>query len=461
MNLSDTIAAISTPKGEGAIGIVRISGEQARAILQRIFIPHRNINGPFLFEAHRMIHGSIVDGTEALDDVLMVWMPQGASYTGEDVVEIHAHGNPFVLNEILGLISKSGARLAQPGEFTFRAFMNGRIDLAQAEAVSSIISAKSRQALQIANQHLRGVFSKEITEIREELLEILVHTEAAIDFSSEDIEVFSMEEMVQKLRTVCEKTEKILATYQMGRLLSTGATVVIIGRPNVGKSSLFNACLNLDRAIVTDIPGTTRDTVEEEFVYQGLPVRLVDTAGIREVDNIVEKIGVNKTLEKIRMADLVLIVLDVSEDFSDEAWTLIDSVATKKKILILNKIDLGEKWKAEDIFKNHLDLFPIVCRVSAATKDGIERVLASIYEQLIEENTNSATVFLTRTRHKVSLENALRQMEIYENGLKERLPLELLTLELKGAVHELEAIIGTVTTEDIYDKLFSSFCIGK
>ncbi len=460
MNLSDTITAVSTPKGHGAIGIVRVSGDRTLGIIQEIFVPHRKNSQKFSFDPHKMVHGSICEDKEILDDVLAVWMPRGASYTGDDLIEIHAHGNPVILNEILGLIIKRGARFAQPGEFTFRAFMNGKIDLAQAEAVSDLIFAKSRQAVRVANQYLRGAFSKEIGQIREGLLEMLVHTEAAIDFSSEDIEVFSNSEMHKKLQPVREKIKKILATYNDGRLLSQGASVAIVGRPNVGKSSLFNACLNIDRAIVTSVPGTTRDTVEEEFVYRGIAVRLIDTAGIRKTENVVENIGIDKALEKIKTADLVLLVLDVSEDFSEEDRMLIDLVASKKKILVLNKIDLGEKWKIEEVFIKE-DLFPVIRHVSALSRSGIEKLLDTVYEELLGAQANSDTVFLTKSRHKLSLEKAVKYLDAYQEGLGDRRPLEFMALELREAVNELEAIIGKITTDDIYDKLFSSFCIGK
>lgn len=451
MNLSDTITAVSTPKGYGAIGIIRVSGDKTLGILKEIFVPHRKNSQEFSFDSHKMVHGSVCEDGETLDDVLAVWMPKGASYTGDDLIEIHAHGNPVVLNEISGLIIKKGARFAQPGEFTFRAFMHGKIDLAQAEAVSDLIFAKSRQAVRIAHQYLRGAFSKEIGQIREGLLEMLVQTEAAIDFSSEDIEVFSNSEMRKKLQPVYEKIKKILATYNDGRLLSQGASVAIVGRPNVGKSSLFNACLNIDRAIVTAVPGTTRDTVEEEFVYRGIVIRLIDTAGIRKTESVVEKIGIDKSFEKIRTADLVLLVLDASEDLCEEDRMLIDLVAPKKKVLVWNKIDLNENRYSERP----------VQYVSALSRFGIEKLLDAIYEELLGAQANSDTVFLTKSRHKLSLEKALKYLDAYQEGLMDRRPLEFMALELREAVNELEMIIGKVTTDDIYDKLFSSFCIGK
>ncbi len=447
----DTIAAISTPQGHGAIGIVRISGEKALEILESIFI-RKQKEEPWV--PHQLTRGVIQDGKEILDDVLVAFMPEKKSYTGERLVEIQGHGSSFILSEILTLVIQKGARLAEPGEFTFRAFLNGKMDLAQAEAVLDLITAKSRKALHACHQHLQGRFSKEILELRGGLLELLVHTEASIDFSTEDIEVFSSRSMLEKLRPLQEKIKILLKTYEQGRMYLEGVKVAIVGRPNVGKSSLLNALLNYERAIVTEEAGTTRDTIEEELFYRGLQMRLMDTAGIRKTEHAVEKIGIKNSLEKIKSADLVLILLDASQELCAQDFEILDLVGDKKKIGVFNKIDL--------VSGADLKKFPVpyVC-ISALYRQGIESLLEALYREIIQEEMNSENILLTKIRHKDSLEKALKHLNLFEEGLAEEKSLEFLALDLRSAIEELEMMIGKITLEDVYDQVFSSFCIGK
>jgi len=453
MSFSDTIAALSTPPGRGAIGIIRISGPRAQEILGSIFV--RKTKGPL--RPHRLVRGQIYDGPEILDDVLVALMPEKKSYTGEELVEIQGHGSSFIVSEILDLVVRKGARLAKPGEFTFRAFMNGKLDLAQAEAVIDVMEVKSRKALQICHQHLEGRFSKKILEIREGLLELLVHTEASLDFSTEDIDVFSESRMLEKLKLIQEKINALLKTYDQGRFHLEGVRVAIVGRPNVGKSSLLNALLHYERAIVTEEAGTTRDVLEEEIIYRGVQLRIMDTAGIRQTDKTIEKMGIERSVEKIRQVDMVLVVLDVSQEPQTEDFEILDLVGEKKKILVFNKMDIGLKKGAEAVLEKFLA--PHIF-ISALHKQGTEALLEALYREIIQEELTES-IFLTKLRHKDSLQRALDFIKQVEDGFVQKKSLEFLAIDLRSAVEELEMTIGKISLEDIYDRIFSSFCIGK
>ena len=455
-NIEDTIAAIATAQGEAAIGIIRLSGNSAFNIVDSFFVStKKRIHKP----SRKLIHGILQDKNRILDEVLVNYRRGPKSYTGEDMVEIYAHGGTVVLSEILTLFLTNGARLAEPGEFTFRAFLNGKMDLAQAEAVIDVIQAKNKEALKIAQQQLQGKLSKEILSIKEILVEVLAHTEAAIDFSTEDIDVFSSEEMAQKIKKAETKTQIILNTYERGKQLQEGIRVAIIGRPNVGKSSLLNAFLNRERAIVTEEEGTTRDTIEEEFFYQGVGFRFIDTAGIREAHNKAEKIGIEHSFEKMKTADVVLIVIDGSSSLFPQDRVLLDMSFSQKKIVVLNKIDVPQNTYIEIEVKKFR--YSTLRKVSALKKEGIKELLSAIHQEATAQHINSEDVLITKERHKMALENATRYLNDYLEGAKEKRALEFLALDLKSAVNELELILGRVTTEDVYDKIFSSFCIGK
>lgn len=457
--LKDTIAAISTPHGQGAISVIRLSGTKSPEILEKIFKPNKNISK---IKYHTLYHGKILKNNEIVDDVLISCMPERRSYTGESMVEIFGHGGNAAPQEVLSAALNAGARLAQPGEFTYRALRHGKMDLTQAEAVFDVIHAKNKSALILAQKNLEGAFSKEIKEIRAAVLEVLVHTEAAIDFSTEDIDVFPKEKINEKIISVKIKMEAILGTYKSGRIFLEGAQVAIIGKPNVGKSSLLNALLSRDRAIVTAEPGTTRDTLEEVFTYQGptggsLTMTLIDTAGIREASNEIEKMGIEKTKQKIKNADIILSLFDVSSPLTDEDLAILDLSALKKRILVLNKIDLGvNKETKTALLKNENCV-----EISAAQKQGIETLLQKTYEYVLGEELNSETVYLTKERHRVGLEKALFYLAQFQAGLAQDRSFEFLALDLKDAVGSLEDIIGSVGLEDVYDQIFSTFCIGK
>ena len=454
--LQDTIAAISTPKGRGAIGIIRLSGPLSMDILNSVFVPKRNISEyPF----SKFVRGAIYDGSEAIDDVLIVCMPQKKSYTGDLLIEIHAHGNPFILSEVLGLLVKRGARLAQPGEFTFRAYMNGKMDLAQAEAVIDLIQSRNRLALNIANRYLKGEYSEVIEDIRSKILDILSHVEASIDFSTEEIELFSPSEISGRLALIEQQIRGLLATYQHGRLISEGVRAAIIGRPNTGKSSLLNALLKQNRAIVAEEAGTTRDTIEEQFTYEGVTLQFIDTAGIRKTDEKIEKLGIQKSYEKIKTADLLLLVLDVSRPIQPEDRKLLDQLVSREHILVMNKIDLEKKL---DILSIRAE-YPVmdIQNVSALNGEGVENLMKAIHQKVLGENFNSGTIFLTKLRHKEALERSLTFLENVKQGISNNLSFEFLALDLKASVESLEQIIGRIHMEEIYDKIFISFCIGK
>lgn len=455
MNLSDTIAAIATPTGRGAIGMIRLSGKKSHDILGRIFKSQTTSQ----MEPFKLTAGVIADGDEEIDHVLVSKMVAPLSYTGEHMVEINSHGSPYILSLLLQLLKKEGARQAEPGEFTFRAFLNGKMDLAQAESIEDVIGAESRVALKLAHHRRDGSLSKEIGSLRETLIEVTAHIEASIDFSTEEIDVFSDQELDLKTKNAQTKMESILNTYAQGILFSKGVSVAIVGRPNVGKSSLLNAILNYNRAIVTSEAGTTRDIIEATFVYKGCLFRVMDTAGIRHATNDIEAIGISRSFEKINEADIVLIVLDISAALTDEDQIILDRTLSKPAMLILNKNDLSEKIKISQLNEkfNH----PTICKVSALNKTGIEDLKSCIYEKTIQQNINSDAIVLTKERHKVALEEALRHIQLFRGGLKEKKSQEFLALDLKAAIQGLGHIVGHIDSEDIYDKIFSSFCIGK
>lgn len=456
----DTIAAIATPPGRGAIGVIKISGEKSLEILQKIFKPFKPRSH---FESHRFYYGHIIDPKteEILDEVLVVYMKKPYSYTREDVVEIHAHSGYFNLRKILELVLREGARPARPGEFTLRAFLNGRIDLAQAEAIEELISAKSEKALKLALSSLSGRLSQLVQDLRERLLLALAQVESAIDFPEEDIEIMNPPELIHLLsKEIIPVIEKLIKNYEEGKIYKEGISLVISGKPNVGKSSLMNALLREERAIVTPIPGTTRDFLEEEVNIAGLPVKLIDTAGLRETTDPVEKIGVERALQKLKEADLVLFLIDVSEKPDDETLQLYEKIKEYPHLVVLNKIDLQpnylEEWKR--LFEGKAEVIPV------SVKEGINLELLSqkIYEKITSERGAEIPEVVPNLRQKVALETAKAHLEEAIRELEKEEPLpELVSLELRSAISALSEIIGEVTTEDLLSEIFSRFCIGK
>ncbi|WP_457681676.1 tRNA uridine-5-carboxymethylaminomethyl(34) synthesis GTPase MnmE [Thermovibrio sp.] len=458
----DTIAAIGTPIGKGAIGIVRISGKESLRILKEMF---RSVRGKKIenFEPRKLYLGFVVDefGKE-IDQVLAVYMQGPKSFTGEDLVEIHSHGGVVVVRKILREVLKRGARLAEPGEFTMRAFINGKIDLVQAEAINQLIEAKSELQAEVALKQLEGELSREIERIRDELLEVKAYIEAAVDFPEEEVEIIESGKVKEKLIEVKEKIEKLLKSYREGKIIKEGIKVAIVGRPNVGKSSLLNALLAEERAIVTEIPGTTRDVIEESITVKGIPLVLIDTAGIRETKELVEKIGIERSIEKLKESDVILFVVDGSAELTQEDGQIEEILKDKENVIVvINKKDRGLKFRC-----SHFKEKGWKCvEVSAKEKEGIEELSKKIVEMVLLEPAKvlgGEEAVITNERHKELLEKALkaveRTIESLERGFESP---EFLSMDIDQALEKLGMIVGKVTTEDMYDIIFSRFCIGK
>ncbi len=456
--LNDTIAAISTPLGEGGIGIVRMSGKDAIEIGDRLFVSPK---GKKLSEvrSHTMTYGFIRDPLtgEKIDEVLVSVMKAPNTYTREDIVEINCHGGLFPLRMTLELVLREGARLAEPGEFTKRAFLNGRIDLSQAEAVADLIMAKTEASHRLAIEQIRGGLSELITSLRERLTDLCVHLEAYIDFPDEDIEPATFRTIRDELSTIIEELNRLSRTYEEGRLLREGIRVAIVGRPNVGKSSLLNALLMRDRAIVTEFPGTTRDVIEELLNIKGFLVRVMDTAGIREAHDMAEREGVRRSLQAIDDADSVIILIDGSNPVSDEDMYIIEKVREKGKAFILgfNKSDLI-KDKAQG--RGNLEGL----RISAKTGEGLDKLKDRIIELTVRKSAGEPEgIMVTNIRHKIAIDNAISSLRKAHMDMMNSMPEEIVAFSLREALDNLGEIIGAVTTEDILNRIFSSFCIGK
>jgi tRNA modification GTPase len=458
MYREDTIAAIATPPGEGGVAIVRISGIDAEAIAGRIFV--RAQNNPARLNSHKLYHGRIRDpqNQRALDEVLLTVMRGPRSYTGEDVVEIHCHGGALVVRHVLGLVLRQGARQAEAGEFTKRAFLNGRMDLTQAEAVLDLIRARTDKGAGLALQQAGGALSRWVGELREELIDILVQVEAAIDFPDEEIELLRRPELIGKINSLVKKLDVISATYDWGKLFREGARVCICGRPSVGKSSLLNALLGEDRVIVTPIAGTTRDVVEESLNLNGLPIVLGDTAGIRDSDDEIERIGVGLSRQHLASADAALIVLDGSQESSIEDRTLFDDLTDKRVLIAINKSDLPQRLDLTE-------LSPFVQAahvqfVSAKTGEGIHELKESLRELLLDTEIE-APVVITNERHRTALRRSAGALRQAATSLGEQLAPEFVAVDLNEARKALEEITGLIDNEDVLERIFSNFCVGK
>lgn len=454
----DTIAAISTPLGEGGIGIVRMSGPDAIMIAGGLF---RSPKGKKIANArtHTILYGDIVDPvtTNVIDEVLISVMRAPNTYTKEDVVEINCHGGMLPLRRILDLLVKRGARLAMPGEFTQRAFINGRIDLVQAEAVVDVIRSKTDESSRIALEQLSGGLSDEITSIRDGLTEVCAHIEAYLDFPEDEIEPDNVDEILKKTKDLHARLSGLVHTYEEGRFFREGLSVAIVGRPNVGKSSLLNALLERDRAIVTEEPGTTRDVIEEYLNINGLPVRVIDTAGIRESHNIPEEEGVRRSLMAIEVADLVVAVFDGSTVMHDEDREVLTRVDGKNTIFVINKSDLLLVVNEHDIDDEHS-----VITLSAKNRDGMDDLKDAIVRRILKSGGEQREgVIITNMRHKVSVELARDAVFRGVEGMQQDQPLEIIAIEYREALQRLGEVVGVVTTDDILNRIFSDFCIGK
>ncbi|MFA6498640.1 MAG: tRNA uridine-5-carboxymethylaminomethyl(34) synthesis GTPase MnmE [Desulfurivibrionaceae bacterium] len=456
-----TIAAIATPPGAGGIGIIRVSGPQSHAILRQIFQPK---TPPQKFISHRLYLGAIVHPKTRLviDEVLAVYMRAPQTYTREDVVEIHGHGSYLLLQEILALIvTFSATRLADPGEFTKRAFLNGRIDLTQAEAVAELLGAKTREGANLAVSQLRGGLHGEIWKIRDALVAVRAIIEVAIDFPDEEVDILDTPVLKARLaREAEEPLARLLARADGGKIIREGVSVVILGRPNVGKSSLLNCLLREERAIVTDLPGTTRDTIEECLDIKGVPVRIIDTAGIRETVEAVEEIGIRRARKKLEEADLVLLVLDGVEGLQVEDRTLFEVTADKKVVVVVNKIDRAPSLDL-GLYAANFSGTPVVA-ISATTGEGIHSLEDAVYESATGgQGLQDPWIAAPNVRHAVALQRALVAVQQVGGGLAADLPPDLLAIDLQAALAFLGDIIGETTTDDVLDMIFAEFCLGK
>ena len=454
--LFDTIAAISTPRGEGGIGIIRISGDKSFEILDKIFNT-KNPNRDLGF--YKFNYGFIHDNGKIVDEVMAVRMKAPKTYTCEDVVEINCHGGHLISEKVLELVLKNGARHAEQGEFTKRAFMNGRIDLSQAEAVMDIIHGKTEKSISLSLEQLRGDLRDKIASFKKALLDVTAHVNVVLDYPEEGIDDPLPSNLRENLENVYAEAERLISSYDKGKKIKEGIKTVIAGKPNVGKSTLLNSLLKEERAIVTHIPGTTRDVIEEIINIKGIPLVLTDTAGIRKTEDIVENIGVEKSKKFIENADLVLLVLDASRELESEDREVIEEIQNhnKKTIVLLNKIDLERKIELEEFNLEN------ILEISAKDNIGIEDMEERIYSYIVEENVedSSEKLIITNIRHKTALEKTKDAIRNIFETIDAGMPMDLISVDLKEALDSLSEITGEISSEDILDHVFGNFCVGK
>jgi len=459
VNLDDTIVAIATPPGRGGIGMVRIAGARAREIVEPMLRLKHDL------EPGRAVFGELIEpcGTGAsapresrIDEVVVTYFAKPHSYTTDDIVEIAAHGSPIVLRHIVELCVAAGARLAEPGEFTMRAFLNGRIDLTQAEAVRDLIDSQTLYQAKIAAQQLEGALSRRLQPVKQKLVELIAVLEAGIDFAEDDVSVLPNPAILERIAAVRQPLEQLAATFAYGKIVHQGLTLAIVGQPNVGKSSLFNRLVERERAIVTATPGTTRDLVSETVAIGGIPIQLVDTAGIRQALDEAEFIGIRKSMEALADADLVLVVLDASQP-ETEGNELLRQTQNRTTIVVGNKCDLvvSGQWPVTSGQTSRI-------RASALTGEGIAELRAEILRHIGGETGAQAEAgFLTNVRHKGLVQDSITALDTATNAVAARVPHEMLLLDLYNALRPLDAVTGTTTTDDILNLIFSTFCIGK
>ena len=455
---TDTIAAIATAMSSSGIGIIRISGEDAVTITEKIF---RMKNGKKLSEmpTHTIHYGHICDGEEVIDEVMVLLMRGPKSYTREDTVEIDCHGGVYVMRRVLETVIRYGARPAEPGEFTKRAFLNGRIDLSQAESVIDVIHAKNEFALKSSMKQLSGSVSNAIKEIRGKVLHEIAFIESALD----DPEHISLDGYPEQLQGIVEevsgKIEKLLSTSDNGKILKEGISTVIVGKPNAGKSSLLNTLLGEERAIVTDIAGTTRDVLEEQINLNGIILNIIDTAGIRDTDDIVEKIGVDKAKKYVKDADLIIYVVDSSTPLDENDFEIMELLRDKTAVVLMNKSDLQPVTTAEEV-KSHLD--KTVISISAKEQVGIDTLEETIKELFFHgEVTFNDEVYITNIRHKTALQEALNSLHLVVQSIRDGMPEDFYSIDLMNAYEELGSIVGEAVEDDLVNEIFGKFCMGK
>lgn len=459
----DTIAAIATPAGQGGVAIIRVSGPQAETAVRRLFVPTQPLE---LLVSHHLYFGRIIDPltTRVLDQGFLTLMRAPRSYTGEDIAEIHCHGGMLLSQRILAAVLSQGARVALPGEFTKRAFLNGRIDLSQAEAVLDLIQAKSEQGLALAWEQLSGSLSETCGSLRDRLLRLTAYVEAFIDFPEDEIPERAQAELDSDIALLHSDIDALCATFSQGKVYREGLKTAIIGKPNVGKSTLLNLLVGTERAIVTAIPGTTRDILEETIVIDGVPLVVWDTAGLRHTTDEVERIGVERARAGLREAELVLAVFDASQPFDESDATVCEEIAGKKVIPVLNKVDLPPAVSSRDLEK-HLRTGPVV-NLSARQGTGLAELQSRIQQTALGENflrgqePNRGAV-VSRLRQHDALLKARQSLEQARASLQGSLPLDLVAVDLRAALDYIGEITGHVSTEDILDQVFREFCIGK
>ena len=457
----DTIAAISTAPGEGAIGIVRISGEDAIRIADEVYrLKDKRLNEQ---ASHTIHYGHIVDpkNDEVIDEVMVTVLRAPKTFTREDVVEINCHGGIVAINRILQLVLRMGARLAEPGEFTKRAFLNGRIDLSQAEAVMDLIRAKTDKSMQMAMRQLDGELSKLIQNLRQEILNTLAQVEVNIDYPEyDDVEEMTLQLLREKTEQVSRGIRALLNTASQGKILRDGLKTAIVGRPNVGKSSLLNVLLREEKAIVTDIAGTTRDTIEEYVNVRGVPLQLIDTAGIRETDDVVERIGVERSRKALNEADFVLLILNQSEELMDEDLRLLEQTKDFKRIILLNKTDLPTKIDMGKVKEFATD--SEIVTTSMLKKEGIDQLEEKIADYFFQGQMNERdATYLSNTRHIALLEKAEQALQEVANGVDMGMPVDLIQIDFTRAWDLLGEITGDTVQDELLTQLFSQFCLGK
>ncbi|HVI41666.1 MAG TPA: tRNA uridine-5-carboxymethylaminomethyl(34) synthesis GTPase MnmE [Anaerovoracaceae bacterium] len=458
--MEDTIAAIATAYGEGGIGIIRLSGEEAESILDKIFVPKHKHKEPIVNK--RLYYGHIMDplNSQVIDEVLAVYMKAPATYTTEDVVEIYCHGSIVALRKTLSLVLQNGARLAEKGEFTKRAFLNGRLDLSQAEAVIDIVKAKTDKSYDVALEQMEGALSERIKEIRKVLMDLLVDVAVNLDYPDEDIEIMNYQKLVNSTSQIGDMIDKLLSTAGTGRIIRDGLNVAIIGKPNVGKSSLMNALLKEARAIVTEIPGTTRDTIEEVISIKDIPVKLTDTAGIRETEDQIERIGIEKSKESFNRADLIIFIVDGSSPLTKEDRKIMSQIGSRKAIVLINKTDLGLQIEEEEINISlpHARMIKAAIKMNMGIEELEREIVALVYGGQIRQEES---LLVTNVRHMELLEKAKTAIGDAYTMAENSEALDFIEVDVRRCWELLGEIIGEAVTEDIIDQVFARFCLGK
>lgn len=462
-NVNDTIAAISTPPGQGAIGVIRLSGKDAISLVDICFKGKKLSNQP----SHTAHFGRIVEqtkmGEQTIDEVVVTIFRGPKSYTGEDTAEISCHGSNYILQKVLQVLISHGARLANPGEFTMRAFLHGKMDLSQAEAVADLIASDSLVSHAVAMNQMRGGFSGEIKILRQELIDFAALLELELDFSEEDVEFADRSKLILLIQKLQKTIRKLMESFELGNVIKTGIATVIAGRPNAGKSTLLNALLNEERAIVSDIAGTTRDTIEESMTIQGLTFRFVDTAGIRESGDSIEEIGVKKALAEIKKGALILYMADVSVTTPDMVWSDLEqfAISGSRFLVLLNKVDLTPDLNPEMYFKNNLIDSGNLLTLSALFTTHIDQLKETIYRQVIQSPEMLDQTIVANARHYEALYQADVSLSAVLNGIYEGISSDFIALDLRQALFHLGSITGEISSEDLLDSIFTRFCIGK